>query len=200
MACFAILIFFFHFLRDNAIDIMKLDIVLDNKSNINSDYIVRLVLTFLLVCYAREETKTNVTGVDEDEDGQTNPSEIGLPKDGVNKEKQVAIEAAQAKISSPTDPNASPFQLAKSALIQALRLFITPNMILLSIASVYTGWCQSFFFGVYPTSVGFTKRFGDDAKRLVGLVGIFTGVGEVVGGSAFGLLGSKTTKKGIFPC
>lgn len=70
-------------------------------------------------------------------------------------------------------------------------------MILLSIASVYTGWCQSFFFGVYPTSVGFTGRFGDDAKRLVGLVGIFTGVGEVVGGSAFGLLGSKTTKKGI---
>jgi hypothetical protein len=68
-------------------------------------------------------------------------------------------------------------------------------MLLLSVASIYTGWGQCFFFGVYSTSVGATLKFGDP-KRLVGLIGIFTGFGEVAGGTVFGLLGTKTTKKG----
>jgi len=89
-----------------------------------------------------------------------------------------------------------PLELAISALKEAAQLFITPYMLLLSVASVFTGFGQSFWSGVYPTSVSFTNQFGGDAKRLVGLVGIFTGVGEVLGGTVFGLLGSKTTKKG----
>lgn len=48
---------------------------------------------------------------------------------------------------------------------------------------------------MYSTSVGATLKF-EDPKRLVGLIGIFTGIGEVAGGTVFGLLGSKTTKKG----
>ncbi|ODM90722.1 UNC93-like protein MFSD11 [Orchesella cincta] len=152
------------------------------------------VLSMFLLSNLRDETgKAGSTSGDVDEDGQINPSEIGLAGNGEKTEKQV-----EATHNGTPSPKSSPFQLAKSALVQALRLFITPHMILLSIASVYTGWCQSFFFGVYPTAVGFTQRFGD-AKRLVGLVGIFTGVGEVVGGSVFGLLGSKTTKKGRSP-
>ncbi|CAL8142309.1 unnamed protein product [Orchesella dallaii] len=155
------------------------------------------VLSMFLLSNLRDETgKSGSTSGDVDEDGQINPSEIGLAGNGEKNEKQEALEVTQT-VPSSTKP--SPFQLAKSALVQALQLFITPNMILLSIASIYTGWCQSFFFGVYPTAVGFTQRFGDDAKRLVGLVGIFTGVGEVVGGSVFGLLGSKTTKRGRSP-
>lgn len=150
----------------------------------------------------RDETG-NTSATDEDENGQTNPSEIALAggedvKTGKQEKSNHNGSSAVVPSNSDGSPKPSQFQLAKSALVLAVKLFITPHMLLLSVASVYTGWCQSFFFGVYPTSVGFTKAFGEDAKRLVGLVGIFTGVGEVVGGSAFGLLGSKTTKKGIY--
>nr|CAD7442538.1 unnamed protein product [Timema bartmani] len=39
----------------------------------------------------------------------------------------------------------------------------------------------SFFSGVYSPSIGFTLQMGSNAKQLVGLSGIFIGVGEVVG-------------------
>lgn len=38
----------------------------------------------------------------------------------------------------------------------------------------------SFLSGVYSPSIGFTLQF-EDSKRLVGLSGIFIGVGEVMG-------------------
>jgi hypothetical protein len=34
---------------------------------------------------------------------------------------------------------------------------------------------------VYSPSIGFTKLLGPDVKQLVGMSGIFIGVGEVVG-------------------
>jgi MFS-type transporter involved in bile tolerance (Atg22 family) len=38
-------------------------------------------------------------------------------------------------------------------------------------------------------------KIGETAKQLVGLSGIFIGVGEVFGGVAFGLLGARTSNK-----
>lgn len=54
---------------------------------------------------------------------------------------------------------------------------------------------MSFFSGVYSPSIGFTNAIGESAKQLVGLSGIFIGVGEVSGGVAFGLMGARTAKK-----
>lgn len=53
----------------------------------------------------------------------------------------------------------------------------------------------SFFSGVYSPSIGFTTSIGESAKQLVGLSGIFIGVGEVSGGVAFGLMGTRITNK-----
>lgn len=61
-----------------------------------------------------------------------------------------------------------------------------------------TGLELGFFSGVYSPSIGFTKQF-DNSKELVGLSGIFIGVGEVLGGAAFGILGAKTIKWGRDP-
>lgn len=54
----------------------------------------------------------------------------------------------------------------------------------------------SFYSGVYSASVGFTLALGDNAKQLVGLSGICIGVGEILGGVTFGLLGKKTNRIG----
>lgn len=43
------------------------------------------------------------------------------------------------------------------------------------------GFELTFFSGVYGTSVGHNQHFGSDAKSLIGLCGIFIGVGEIFG-------------------
>lgn len=53
----------------------------------------------------------------------------------------------------------------------------------------------SFFSGVYGPSIGFTQAIGENAKQLVGLSGIFIGIGEVAGGITFGMLGARTSNK-----
>uniref|UniRef100_A0A182YR78 UNC93-like protein MFSD11 n=1 Tax=Anopheles stephensi TaxID=30069 RepID=A0A182YR78_ANOST len=83
----------------------------------------------------------------------------------------------------------------REAFLNAIRLFRTPRMILLSITFVYTGLALSFFSGVYGSSIGFTNAIGTSAKQYVGLNGVFIGVGEVLGGVAFGLLGTRTTTR-----
>ena len=102
------------------------------------------------------------------------------------------------KRSNRRNPEAGGFITAWLTLKEAMKLSVTPHMLLLSITSLYTGLEQCFYSGVYSTSIGSTEAFGDDAKKLVGLVGILIGVGEVTGGGLFGLLGPVTTKKGNF--
>ncbi|KAM4674659.1 UNC93-like protein MFSD11 isoform 2-T5 [Amazona ochrocephala] len=50
----------------------------------------------------------------------------------------------------------------------------------------------TFFSGVYGTCIGAVNRFGSEAKSLIGLSGIFIGVGEILGGGIFGLLSKKS--------
>jgi len=85
------------------------------------------------------------------------------------------------------------------AFKNAIKLFLTKDMLLLNITFLYTGFELSFFSGVYSSSIGFTLAIGESAKRLVGLSGICIGIGEVFGGILFGLLGSKTVKYGRDP-
>lgn len=85
------------------------------------------------------------------------------------------------------------------AFKNAVRLFFTREMLLLSITFLYTGFELSFYSGVYSTSIGFTLKMGEIAKQLVGLSGICIGIGEISGGVLFGLLGTKTIKYGRDP-
>ncbi|KAL0278554.1 UNVERIFIED_CONTAM: hypothetical protein PYX00_000347 [Menopon gallinae] len=85
------------------------------------------------------------------------------------------------------------------ALKSSLKLFATKQMLLLLVTFFYTGIELSFFSGVYSTSIGHTKSLGADVKSLVGLSGVFIGVGEVLGGVLFSILGAKTVRWGRDP-
>lgn len=39
----------------------------------------------------------------------------------------------------------------------------------------------TFFSGVYGTCIGHTQHFGEDAKGLLGISGMFIGAGEIIG-------------------
>ncbi|XP_030151615.1 UNC93-like protein MFSD11 isoform X2 [Lynx canadensis] len=56
----------------------------------------------------------------------------------------------------------------------------------------------TFFSGVYGTCIGAVNKFGTEEKSLIGLSGIFIGIGEILGGSLFGLL-SKNNRFGRNP-
>lgn len=93
------------------------------------------------------------------------------------------------------DGSRSHWKEAVETMRLSWKIFKTVDMLLLSVCFFYTGLELTFWSGVYTTSVGNTKAFGNEAKRLIGLVGIFTGVGEIVGGAVFGFLGKRITSR-----
>ncbi|NWX51800.1 MFS11 protein, partial [Steatornis caripensis] len=81
---------------------------------------------------------------------------------------------------------------------KSIKLSFTKEILLLSVTTAYTGLELTFFSGVYGTCIGAVNRFGSEAKSLIGLSGIFIGVGEILGGGIFGLL-SKNNRFGRNP-
>ncbi|KAM6403684.1 UNC93-like protein MFSD11 [Rhynochetos jubatus] len=80
---------------------------------------------------------------------------------------------------------------AVAAFKKSIKLSFTKEMMLLSVTTAYTGLELTFFSGVYGTCIGAVNRFGSEEKSLIGLSGIFIGVGEILGGGIFGLLSKK---------
>uniref|UniRef100_A0A2K6JP38 UNC93-like protein MFSD11 n=1 Tax=Rhinopithecus bieti TaxID=61621 RepID=A0A2K6JP38_RHIBE len=87
---------------------------------------------------------------------------------------------------------------AVDAFKKSFKLCVTKEMLLLSITTAYTGLELTFFSGVYGTCIGAINKFGAEEKSLIGLSGIFIGIGEILGGSLFGLL-SKNNRFGRNP-
>ncbi|XP_074967070.1 UNC93-like protein MFSD11 [Phalacrocorax aristotelis] len=87
---------------------------------------------------------------------------------------------------------------AVTAFKKSIKLSFTKEILLLSVTTAYTGLELTFFSGVYGTCIGAVNRFGSEEKSLIGLSGIFIGVGEILGGGIFGLL-SKNNRFGRNP-
>ncbi|MGH0133711.1 UNVERIFIED_CONTAM: hypothetical protein FKN15_053299 [Acipenser sinensis] len=81
---------------------------------------------------------------------------------------------------------------ALDAFKKAVQLSGTKEMLLLSISIAYTGLELTFYSGVYGTCIGAMNQFRDDAKSLIGLSGIFIGMGEILGGGVFGMLNTRS--------
>jgi len=85
------------------------------------------------------------------------------------------------------------------ALRNSGRLFITKDMLMLSVTFLYTGLQLSIWSGVYPTCVGYTHTFGNNRKALATICMIFIAAGEVLGGAVFGFFGHLTARRGRDP-
>jgi len=86
-----------------------------------------------------------------------------------------------------------------AALRSSWKLFMTKDMLMLSVTFLYTGLQLSIWSGVYPTCVGFTNTFGDNRKALATICMIFIAAGEVLGGAVFGFFGHLTARRGRDP-
>uniref|UniRef100_A0A1B6CHF6 UNC93-like protein MFSD11 n=1 Tax=Clastoptera arizonana TaxID=38151 RepID=A0A1B6CHF6_9HEMI len=89
-------------------------------------------------------------------------------------------------LGKPNNTSLNKETMKKEGPVQALKLtwsiFTTKNMMLLCITFAFIGVQQAFRCGIYSASVGFTLQFGDKAKQLVVLSGLFLGAGEFIGG------------------
>ncbi|XP_052068663.1 UNC93-like protein MFSD11 [Mytilus californianus] len=85
------------------------------------------------------------------------------------------------------------------SIVRSFHLLKTREMLLLSVAIAYTGIELTFFSGVYGTCISNNAHFGDEAKGLLGISGMFIGAGEILGGGIFGLFGKRTNRHGRDP-
>ncbi|XP_072225550.1 UNC93-like protein MFSD11 [Leuresthes tenuis] len=100
--------------------------------------------------------------------------------------------------STASSPGSGLCSQALDAFVKACKMFVTKEMLLLSISIGYTGLELTFYSGVYGTCIGAMTRFGTDAKSLIGISGIFIGIGEILGGGVFGML-NKSSRFGRNP-
>ncbi|AWP19478.1 UNC93-like protein MFSD11 [Scophthalmus maximus] len=120
-------------------------------------------------------------------DRQPSPSEVT--------ESLLQAESIESVESSPRPGLCSQ---ALDAFLQGCKIFVTREMLLLSTSIGYTGLELTFYSGVYGTCIGAMTGFGKDAKSLIGISGIFIGIGEILGGGVFGML-NKSQRFGRNP-
>merc|ERR1711936_310537 len=111
----------------------------------------------------------------------------------------VAVMALLRPTSWDTTSSRDQATSPSKALRDSFSLFLTTDMLLLSITFFYTGLQLSIWSGVYPTSVGFFGGLGTERKALATIALISIAAGEVIGGATFGFFGHLTAKRGRDP-
>lgn len=120
----------------------------------------------------------------------------GIPQRS-NSRKEESAEGGPSSEVDVKQLNAQPGFL--DALVASLRLMKTGKILTLSATFFYTGLELSFFSGVYGSCLGFTKSFGSDSSKFLGINGLLIGAGEITGGLLFSILGKRTNKAGRDP-
>uniref|UniRef100_A0A8C5SHN9 UNC93-like protein MFSD11 n=1 Tax=Laticauda laticaudata TaxID=8630 RepID=A0A8C5SHN9_LATLA len=118
---------------------------------------------------------------------------IRTPNETISEEEESSAETIADNMSGQSKTSR-----AMDAIKRSFKLCATKRILLLSVPTAYTGLELTFFSGVYGTCIGAIKKFGVEGKSLIGLSGIFIGIGEILGGGIFGLL-SKNNRFGRNP-
>ncbi|EDV28263.1 uncharacterized protein TRIADDRAFT_53712 [Trichoplax adhaerens] len=72
----------------------------------------------------------------------------------------------------------------------SMKTFFNSNAVWLVFIFVYTGFAFGFYSTTYMTCIGNTKLFANP-DEFIGIAGIILGIGEIIGGSLFGIAGEK---------
>lgn len=99
-------------------------------------------------------------------------------------ERETLAKEASGKPSTYTNDDDSALQTILKSIADSFKLLLTRNMILIGPLFIYSGFSLSFFSGIYVTSVGNTNNMIEHASML-GLAGVFIGIGQVLGGGIF---------------
>lgn len=138
-------------------------------------------------------TVTNTTQApDDEEEEKARLNEGGSnspPKSPVDDSHAVMIQDASSSVASSQE---STLRMCLRVIKEAFLLLPTINMLIILITFAYTGLSLSYWSSVYPTCVAATKSesFGHDSDRLMGINGITTGLGQVIGGLLFSMIPS----------
>ncbi|XP_050508940.1 UNC93-like protein MFSD11 [Diabrotica virgifera virgifera] len=81
------------------------------------------------------------------------------------------------------------------SLVRTAKLCFTKNMLLLIFSFLYSGLEIGFYSGIYSSCIGFTREL-HNRKQLVGMSGIFVGIGEIFAGSVISIFGKKVAYLG----
>uniref|UniRef100_A0A1I7YHU7 UNC93-like protein MFSD11 n=1 Tax=Steinernema glaseri TaxID=37863 RepID=A0A1I7YHU7_9BILA len=81
-------------------------------------------------------------------------------------------------------------------LLSTFELLRTKKMLYLVLAFGFTGLETSMWQGVFPTSVAFTTRLGSNTNALIAIGAINIGLGQLIGGFVFGILGQHIARFG----
>ncbi|KAE9549639.1 hypothetical protein FO519_007146 [Halicephalobus sp. NKZ332] len=94
------------------------------------------------------------------------------------------------------DVESEPEMTFKELLYSTFNLLLTKRMLFLAVAFAYTGIELSFWSGIYPSSISFTKKLADNTKTIMAFNAIAQGLGQATAGFFFGILGDVTKKLG----
>ncbi|KAE9549637.1 hypothetical protein FO519_007144, partial [Halicephalobus sp. NKZ332] len=84
----------------------------------------------------------------------------------------------------------------KERMFSTLSLLRTRRIIFLAAAFAYVGMETSFWSGIYPSSISFTKKLAPNTKTIMAFNTIAEGLGQATAGFLFGILGGITKKIG----
>ncbi|KAE9555997.1 hypothetical protein FO519_000853 [Halicephalobus sp. NKZ332] len=102
----------------------------------------------------------------------------------------------QDEFLSDSKVEAEPEMTSKELLYSTFNLLKDRRMLFLSVAFAYTGIELSFWSGIYPASISFTKKLATNTETIMAFNAIAQGLGQVTAGLLFGILGDVAKKIG----
>ena len=110
------------------------------------------------------------------------PQELMISEKGNSAFEEGKLNVAEIRFQK------KPLHLAGQAMKNAFLLFITPQIIILSMIFIYSGLILTFYSGVYSPSIGFVIKMGESRKNLISLSGVCIGFGECISGLILGTI------------
>uniref|UniRef100_A0A914XCW1 UNC93-like protein MFSD11 n=1 Tax=Plectus sambesii TaxID=2011161 RepID=A0A914XCW1_9BILA len=85
-------------------------------------------------------------------------------------------------------------------ILATFKLMFSKDMMILSVMFMYSGIELTFWSGIYSTSLAFTNKLADVAgNNMLAYNAVAIGLGQIMGGTIFGVFGERTNKFGRYP-